>query len=274
MGNWVTEEDHRRALTAVGDCCEARSRAELVSIMLPRLQMLLGGDEASCSTVLPDHARVTSSYGYPTRTTDLPAPARLWWDRPMDHPWMRHYARTRDDRTMLISDLYSGVGFRKLPYYADFYKPKGVRFAAYAVLTHLGPVVVGVGSGRWRSDFRDRDRDLLNHLRRPLGAVWQLMAAREQLALLKDAGRPGRLRSAIIEPQYVDLTAFGGRGVEFTPAERDVVALLVRGWDNRRIALTLRISIKAVEQHLTHVYRKCAVASRSQLILLVLGRGS
>ena len=45
------------------------------------------------------------------------------------------------------------------------------------------------------------------------------------------------------------------------------MTLLVRGYDNRAISLALGVSVKAVEQHLTHVFRKLGVDSRTQLAL-------
>jgi DNA-binding CsgD family transcriptional regulator len=226
--------------------------------MLAGLQPLLASDEVSCSIVNPTIGEVIGSWGYPTRTIDLPQAARVWRTRPSDHPWMIHYARTSSDRTFLVSDLYSGPRLRKLEYYTDFYKPKHVRYAGYSVITHTGKTMVGVGLGRWRTDFTDRERDLFEHLRRPLGSLWQLAVAREGLARSLDTRARGP------EPRPL----LGSDALEaLTAGEREVVWLVAQGWTNRRIAYTLRVSVKAVEQHLTHVFRKVGVSSRTQLVL-------
>ncbi len=55
-----------------------------------------------------------------------------------------------------------------------------------------------------------------------------------------------------------------------TPREMEVVLLVVEGLSNREIAEKLCIVEKTVENHLTSVYDKLHVKSRTQLIRLVL----
>jgi DNA-binding NarL/FixJ family response regulator len=55
-------------------------------------------------------------------------------------------------------------------------------------------------------------------------------------------------------------------GVEaLTPRERQVAELAARGMSNREIAETLVVTLKTVEFHLKHTYRKLGVGSRHQL---------
>ena len=261
MASWVSERDHRLGWSVVGACVDVSSRSELIARLLPSLRPLLCSDEVSSSTVETSEWRVTASYGYPTLTSDLPDAVSVWQARPHEHPWMIHYARTHDDDTMLVSDLFPGTRLLRLPFYAEFYRPKRVRFAAYCVVAHFGSRVVGIGAGRRAADFTQRERDLLDHMRLPLGALWHLARTREHLDHLRDpvdcvdAGT-----GPLTPPDRILLD-------KLTPTESKVVALLLRGDDNRAIALTLGVSVKAVEQHLTHVFRKFGVESRTQLVL-------
>jgi DNA-binding NarL/FixJ family response regulator len=50
-----------------------------------------------------------------------------------------------------------------------------------------------------------------------------------------------------------------------TPAETRVAALAVQGLANKEIARTLFVSVHTVEVHLSHVYAKLGVHSRTQL---------
>jgi DNA-binding CsgD family transcriptional regulator len=61
-----------------------------------------------------------------------------------------------------------------------------------------------------------------------------------------------------------------GRGTgELTPAERRVAALVTEGAKNREIGQALFMSIATVEAHLTRIYRKLGIRSRSELARLV-----
>ncbi|MFJ9541359.1 helix-turn-helix transcriptional regulator [Streptomyces sp. NPDC101225] len=50
-----------------------------------------------------------------------------------------------------------------------------------------------------------------------------------------------------------------------TPQERAVARLVADGATNRQTALELFISVKTVQYHLTHVYAKLGIRSRSEL---------
>jgi two-component system, LuxR family, response regulator FixJ len=56
---------------------------------------------------------------------------------------------------------------------------------------------------------------------------------------------------------------------ELSPKERNVVEGLLQGYSNKAIAFELHISEKTVEKHLTNIYRKLGVSSRSNVILLL-----
>jgi DNA-binding CsgD family transcriptional regulator len=54
-----------------------------------------------------------------------------------------------------------------------------------------------------------------------------------------------------------------------TPAEARIAALVARGLKNREIGTTLFMSVATVEAHLTRIYRKLAIRSRTELARLV-----
>jgi DNA-binding NarL/FixJ family response regulator len=57
---------------------------------------------------------------------------------------------------------------------------------------------------------------------------------------------------------------------ELTAHELQVATLIARGRSNREISRDLWVSEKTVEAHLTHIYRKLELRSRTQLAVLVL----
>jgi DNA-binding NarL/FixJ family response regulator len=56
-----------------------------------------------------------------------------------------------------------------------------------------------------------------------------------------------------------------GAGDELTATEQKVAVLAARGRTNKEIAAELFLSPKTVEVHLTRVYRKLGVRSRTEL---------
>jgi ATP/maltotriose-dependent transcriptional regulator MalT len=66
-----------------------------------------------------------------------------------------------------------------------------------------------------------------------------------------------------------EIGRIGGRGQSeggLTPTESRVVDLVVKGMSNKEVASALAISSKTVELHLSHVYAKLDVSSRTELV--------
>ncbi len=94
----------------------------------------------------------------------------------------------------------------------------------------------------------------------------QKRAARETieaaLAAFEELGAVGWAEKARAE-----LGTIGGRTREegLTPAERRVAALVAEGRTNREVAAALVLGERTVESHLTHIYAKLGVRSRTEL---------
>jgi DNA-binding CsgD family transcriptional regulator len=69
------------------------------------------------------------------------------------------------------------------------------------------------------------------------------------------------------EKARAELGRIGGRRrVEgLTPAERRVADLVAKGLTNREVAATLFLSERTVATHLSHIYAKLGVRSRTEL---------
>jgi DNA-binding NarL/FixJ family response regulator len=70
-----------------------------------------------------------------------------------------------------------------------------------------------------------------------------------------------------VEKARAELGRLGGRRREegLTSAERRVAALVARGRTNREVAAELFLGERTVETHLTHIYAKLGVRSRTEL---------
>jgi DNA-binding CsgD family transcriptional regulator/tetratricopeptide (TPR) repeat protein len=102
--------------------------------------------------------------------------------------------------------------------------------------------------GRHRTDARE-------HLRRGLELATicgaRPLAARAEAELLATGARPRRISLSGVE--------------SLTPSERRVAEMAAEGPTNREIAQALFVTPKTVEVHLSSVYRKLGISSRSQL---------
>jgi DNA-binding NarL/FixJ family response regulator len=65
----------------------------------------------------------------------------------------------------------------------------------------------------------------------------------------------------------------GGPDVPLTPRERDVLFAAARGLGNKQIAVELGMSARTVQTHLTSVFAKLGVSSRTEAVLLAVKRG-
>ena len=76
----------------------------------------------------------------------------------------------------------------------------------------------------------------------------------------------------VAERARAELAAAGGRprversGVAaLTPSERRIAAMAAAGMNNPEIAQALVVTLRTVETHLTHTYRKLDIGSRREL---------
>ena len=60
---------------------------------------------------------------------------------------------------------------------------------------------------------------------------------------------------------------------ELSPREREIVAAIARGLNNRAIAAHIGIAQQTVKNHLSSIFQKLNVRSRVQLAMLAIERG-
>jgi DNA-binding NarL/FixJ family response regulator len=97
-------------------------------------------------------------------------------------------------------------------------------------------------------------------------------AAHDGEALL-DPSVAARLVEALATGQSGRASPTAPGAEQLTPRERDVLALIVAGMANKRIALELGLSEKTVKAHVGHVLAKLGVADRTQAALLAVRTG-
>src|SRR5690606_37340054 len=95
-----------------------------------------------------------------------------------------------------------------------------------------------------------------------------------RLAWLALVGRYCELRPAVCPVGPARSAAPGLATIdELTAREREVIALIVKGASNKRIALTLDISLHTVKRHVANIIGKLGVHTRGEVIARYLGSG-
>jgi ATP/maltotriose-dependent transcriptional regulator MalT len=111
-----------------------------------------------------------------------------------------------------------------------------------------------------------------------LGRAWIRVGRRARASqVLADArARFAEMGAVLWEARAVEeleRVAPGRTTGELTATERRIASLIAEGLRNREIAQTLFVSPATVEAHLTRIYRKLGIRSRSELARLVSDRG-
>jgi DNA-binding NarL/FixJ family response regulator len=112
--------------------------------------------------------------------------------------------------------------------------------------------LVDLGAALRRTNHRIEARERLRagvDLARRVGAIGLAERANEEIAAT--GARPRKVLQTGLDA--------------LTASERRVAQLAAEGLSNKEIAQTLFVTIKTVEVHLSHVYRKLEISSRAQL---------
>ena len=113
--------------------------------------------------------------------------------------------------------------------------------------------------------------------------IWGLLpmsASGEELEVALNAlgeglwvGAPALLRGVMREPNRIELTNNDELLEPLTARETEVLQLIARGLANKQVALKLNISEHTVKFHLSSLYAKLNVSSRTEAIRVGLGLG-
>lgn len=154
----------------------------------------------------------------------------LGWQNP-------HCCRTnaRQHRVLRLTDFASRRELRRLDYYAEVFRPLGIRDTLRLWLPAPNGRARTVYLERSGRDYTDRDKTLLELLRPHLVRIHRFRATRRR--------------------------AHAALGL--TEREADVLALVREGKTNREIGETLFISPHTVRKHLEHVFEKLGVTTRT-----------
>jgi DNA-binding CsgD family transcriptional regulator len=249
----LAERDLRRAMAAVQTlAAEDGDSASFVQTVLDELPQLVASDLTTLS--LCDLAGGTRRVvGRQAET--LSEADRAAFDRHFrEHPLVRFHGTHPAGPTQRISDCVSSPGFRNSAVFSDYYRRIGINYVMALPLRIDEANVISIVFNRSRPDFTDRERAVLDVLRRPLAALYRNLIAREEagvgLARLQDlaVGEGWQVARVRIDGRVIDIAApglrlltrffghvVGRRGAQLPPALVDWLRLS-RNWGLDRLA--------------------------------------
>jgi DNA-binding CsgD family transcriptional regulator len=225
---------------------------------VPGLAALWSGDAATAAELLGDADRQARALG---------------WGAPDQRPWTADYAEGllelgRIDEAARVIDVWEAdavrLGRRRV--LAQVTRCRGLVAAA------RGAVGDAVSLLEQADDRHEEVGDSFGRARARLALGIVLRRVRKKRPAREAI--VGALRgfeelgaATFVERAHAELGSIGGRGREegLTAAERRVAVLVAAGRTNREVASELFLSERTVAGHLTHVYAKLGVRSRTEL---------
>ncbi len=151
--------------------------------------------------------------------------------------------------SVALSDLATRSELRRLPLYADFYRPRGTVDQLLTLVGLRGRQGTAIALNRSRPGFTRRERQLV-----------ELLAPH----LAQAADRRARAAATPPAPLHRPLAL-----ADLTSRERQVATLVAEGATDQAIARSLAIGVRTVHKHLERTYRKLDLPNRSSLTALI-----
>lgn len=183
----LSQRDLRALLGFVEDLYALRPLDEFAAHVVRALPRLVPSEITTYNEVNPRRGRFRW-VGYPSDWVFRDGDA-IFEQHMRDHPLINYHARSRDGRTLKISDFLSQGRFHRLGLYNEFFRRLDVEHQMAVVLPAPRPLLIGIALNRGRSDFSERDRTVLELARRHLIAAYRNAEAvsemRFEIALLR-----------------------------------------------------------------------------------------
>jgi DNA-binding CsgD family transcriptional regulator len=170
MGH-TTHRDLKLAVDLIGIVGTQSGPAALAEAGVQRLPELVGSDVTTLSvcTLRTGHRRVVCNPAGAISEGDLACFDRFFFE----HPLVRYHAQNPDGTSHRISDSQTPRIFQRTALYNDYYRNVGIDHAIAVPLFVDSSLLVSFVLNRKGRDFSERDREVLDLVRRPLAALYR-----------------------------------------------------------------------------------------------------
>ena len=255
----LTYSDCEKMLAVAGDLYSVRDRDQLPQLVLRGLKSVIPHEIGGCHLIDRTRRQIVACYD-PVRPP-LPSQHKEFWRLSETHP-LKPILFSNPSRAWKLSDVISRQAFHSTEFYNALYRPLRIDCELVAVLpdsqtpdsSHLL-----ISLHRYRSDFTEHERALLNLLLSHVSAVTHRLrsngadCARTSIALEDE------------EPFCEWLQAHTKWGL--TRREREVLYWLQQGKTNSEIGRILGIAERTAETHALRIYPKMGVENRFTAIV-------
>lgn len=235
----LTRRDYESALRLVGDAgCGGAGFDEVVSTLLAGIPGLVASELTTLSICDLAHGRRTVV----SRPSRAIAPAEIdCFNRFFEeHPLVRYHGTHRAGGTWRISDSVAFTDFRRTGLYNEYYRMIGIDHAMAMPVVNSDDLLVSIVLNRRGRDFADRDRRLLDALRRPVAGLFR--AAR---ALAEARTSAAELFELVVHGDWCALVVdAAGRIREATPGATGRLARFLPG-EPARVGARLPAAVAA-----------------------------
>ncbi len=251
MMQHLSHSDCEKLLALTSQLYLLQDAAHLPQLLLSSLRPLIRHEFGGCHLIQPSAREIEPCYD-PARPP-LPAMHRDFWRLSATHP-LNPVLFSPPSRAWKLSDVISRRAFHQTEFYNVLYRPLRVDCELTAVLTGQSKAFFLISLHRYRLDFDERDRALLNLLLPHVAAVRRRLAAH-------GASRNGNCCWFSDEPTFYEWLR-GHTTWGLTQRESDVLFWLYQGKTNGEIGRILGIAERTAETHALRLYPKMGVENR------------
>jgi DNA-binding CsgD family transcriptional regulator len=187
MGH-TTHRDLKLAVDVIGAISAQSGATALAREGVEQLPRLVASDLTTLSvcTLRTGHRKVVSNPGGALSPDDIACFDRFFYE----HPLVRYHASNPDGQSHRISDSQPGHVFQRTALFNEYYRAVGIDHVIAVPMFVDSTLLVSFVLNRKGRDFSERDREILDLVRRPLAALYRNVMALDsvQQALTRVAG--------------------------------------------------------------------------------------
>ncbi len=252
--NGLSYSDCERLLTVAGELYSSRDRDQLPQIILRGLKPIIPHEIGGCHLIDPTRHHIVACYE-PVRPP-LPSQHKEFWRLSETHP-LKPVLFSNPSRAWKLSDVITRQAFHSTEFYNALYRPLRIDCELVAVLPDPKSPDTSyllISLHRYRSDFTERERALLNLLLPHIATVAHRLRTNGALP----TANPNASEDEAPFREWLQAhTAW-----RLTRRECEVLYWLQQGKTNSEIGRILGIAERTAETHALRIYPKMGVENR------------